>query len=81
MHTQHNGPDLPDQPSMLTASGVAKMLACSPRSIYRLVDAGRILPPVRIGGLIRWPRASLEKWIADGCPVPKNGQNWAKTGS
>ena len=66
---------------MLTVDGVAKMLACSPRSIYRLADAGRIPPPVRIGGLVRWPRAALEQWIAESCPVPKNRQNWPKTGS
>ena len=80
MQNQDNSPDLPTQPTMLTATGVAKMLACSPRSIYRLADAGRIPPPVRIGGLVRWPRAALEQWIAEGCPVPKNRQNWAKTG-
>ena len=73
-------PNLPPQPPMLTASGVAAMLACSPRSIYRLADAGRIPPPVRIGGLVRWPRAMLEQWIKDGCPVPRNRQNWAKKG-
>ena len=80
MPTQHNIPNLPAHPTMLTATGVAKMLACSPRSIYRLADAGRIPPPVRIGGLVRWPRAALEKWIAEGCPVPRNGQNWPKKG-
>ena len=69
------------RPTMLTATGVAKMLVCSPRSIYRLADAGRIPPPVRIGGLVRWPRAALEQWIAEGCPVPRNRQNWPKTGS
>ncbi len=80
MPTQHNIPDQPTQPPMLTVDGVAKMLACSPRSVYRLADAGRIPPPVRIGGLVRWPRALLEQWIADGCPVPRNRQNWAKKG-
>ena len=48
---------------------------------YRLADSGRIPPPVRIGGLVRWPRAALEQWIKEGCPVPKNRQNWPKTGS
>ena len=81
MPTQHNIPDQPAHCPMLTVTGVAKMLACSPRSVYRLADAGRIPPPVRIGGLVRWPRAMLEQWIAEGCPVPKNRQNWPKTGS
>ena len=79
MPNPQENPDKSPQP-MLTATGVAKMLACSARSVYRLADAGRIPPPVRIGGLVRWPRAALEKWISDGCPVPKNRQNWAKSG-
>ena len=81
MPTLQDNPEKSTQPTMLTATGVAKILACSPRSIYRLADAGRIPPPVRIGGLVRWPRAALEQWIKEGCPVPKNRQNWAKTGS
>ena len=81
MPTQQDNPEKSPQCPMLTVDGVAKMLACSPRSIYRLADAGRIPPPVRIGGLVRWPRAVLEQWIAEGCPVPRNRQNWAKTGS
>ena len=78
MANNHNStPECP----MLTVTDVAAMLACSPRSVYRLADAGRIPPPVRIGGLVRWPWAALEKWIAEGCPVPRNRQNWPKTGS
>ena len=80
MQSYDNNTDICFRPTMLTVTGVAKMLACSPRSIYRLADAGRIPPPVRIGGLVRWPRAALEKWIAEGCPVPRNRQNWAKKG-
>ena len=80
MPTQQDNPEKSPQCPMLTVDGVAKMLACSPRSIYRLADAGRIPPPVRIGGLVRWPRTMLEQWIADGCPVPRNRQNWPKTG-
>ena len=81
MQNYDNNTNVYTQPPMLTATGVAKMLACSPRSVYRLADAGRIPPPVRIGGLVRWPRAALEQWIAEGCPVPRNRQNWPKTGS
>ena len=81
MPNQSNNTNVLPQPTMLTVDGVAKMLACSPRSVYRLADAGRIPPPVRIGGLVRWPRATLEQWIADGCPVPRSRQNWSKTGS
>ena len=80
MHKQHISPDLPTQSAMLTVNAVATMLACSPRTIYRLADTGRIPAPARIGGMVRWPRESLERWVADGCPVPTNGQDSAKTG-
>ena len=80
MQKQHVCANVPAQSAMLTVNGVATMLACSPRTIYRLADAGSIPPPVRIGGMVRWPRESLEQWIADGCPVPTNGKNSAKTG-
>ncbi len=59
---------------MLTVNGVAEMLACSPRSVYRLVDAGRIPKPVKLGGMIRWPRSQIERWITEGCPKPKAGR-------
>ncbi len=80
MHKQNISPNLPSQPAMLTATGVAAMLACSPRTVYRLVDAGRIPPPAKIGGMVRWPRELLEQWIAEGCPVPTNGHNSARNG-
>ncbi len=57
-------------PVMLTIDGVAAMLACSPRTVYRLVDAGRIPRPVRLGGMLRWGREPFERWIARGCPEP-----------
>ena len=55
---------------MLTVDGVAALLVCSPRTVYRLVDTGRIPRPVRIGGMIRWPREPFERWVAQGCPLP-----------
>ena len=55
------------QTIMLTVQGVAALLACSPRTVYRLADQGNIPRPVRIGGLARWPRESFERWIAEGC--------------
>ena len=53
---------------MLTAADVADMLACSTKTIYRLVDRGAIPRPVRLGGMLRWHRPRLEQWIADDCP-------------
>ena len=62
--------NLQAQSIMLTVNGVAALLGCSPRTVYRLVDRESIPRPVRIGGMIRWPRVSFEQWVTDGCPVP-----------
>ena len=79
-HTRPNDQNLPAQSIMLTVDGVATLLACSPRTVYRLVDKGRIPRPARIGGLIRWPREVLERWIAEGCPVPTVANVRPRTG-
>ena len=57
-------------PMLLTAAGVAKIMSCSPRSVYRLADQGLIPRPLRLGGMVRWPAQTITKWIADGCPSP-----------
>ncbi len=52
---------------LLNVEAVAAMLNCSPRHVYRLSDAGRMPSPVKLGSLVRWSKASLEAWIANGC--------------
>jgi excisionase family DNA binding protein len=54
--------------AFLTINDVAAVLRCSVRSVYRLMDTGRILPPTRFGGLLRWNVAAFEAWIAEGSP-------------
>lgn len=53
---------------LLDVRAVAALLACSVRHIYRLADVGKMPPPLKLGTLIRWRRASLLGWIDDGCP-------------
>ncbi len=53
---------------MLSVGDVAKMLRCSPRTVYRLSDSGRMPRPVKLGALVRWSRAALDQWITEGCP-------------
>jgi excisionase family DNA binding protein len=57
------------EPAMLTILEVAQMMRCSTRHVYRLVDAGRMPRPVRLGALVRWSHAAIAEWIAAGCPV------------
>lgn len=54
--------------ALLDVRAVAQLLDCSPRHVYRLADAGRMPPPVRIGALVRWSRQGITDWIAAGCP-------------
>ena len=58
------------RPGMLTVHDVARMLNCSVRTVYRLVDTGRMPRPVKLGGMVRWPREAVESWIGQGCPKP-----------
>ena len=64
-------PDPAALPSLLDVRAVAKLLDCSERHIYRLRDAGRMPPPVRLGALVRWSRQAVEDWIAAGCPATR----------
>lgn len=54
--------------TLLTVREVAGLLNCSARHVYRLCDAGRMPPPIRLGALVRWSRRVIDGWIADGCP-------------
>ncbi len=52
---------------LLDVRAVAAMLGCSQRHVYRLSDSGRMPPPVKLGALVRWDRATVESWIDGGC--------------
>jgi excisionase family DNA binding protein len=53
---------------LLDVDEVAGMLGCSARTVRRLADGGRMPQPTKLGSLLRFNRASIEKWVADGCP-------------
>lgn len=52
---------------LLDVRSVAALLDCSTRHVYRLSDGGLMPPPVRLGGLVRWRRADIDTWLANGC--------------
>lgn len=57
----------PAQPDnlLLTVQEVARRLACSTRHVWRLVDAGQFPSPISLGTrLKRWPRAQVDRWLA-----------------
>lgn len=56
---------------LLSAKMLAKMLALSPRTIWRLRSAGKLPEPVKVGGSIRFEQGIIEKWVKMGCPDRK----------
>jgi excisionase family DNA binding protein len=57
---------------LLLADDVAERLRCSRRHVLRMAKRGLMPPPVRLGSLVRWPRASIETWIEAGCHRPQS---------
>jgi len=64
-------------PAMLDVRGVASLLSCSARHIYRMADAGRMPRPLKLGSLVRWRRADIDAWLEAGCP-PCRGKGVAR---
>ena len=60
--------------ALLSLSQIAELLSCSTRHVQRLADAGKMPKPVRLGVLLRWPRQTINDWIADGCPAVRTPQ-------
>ncbi len=54
--------------ALLDVNAVAALCACSTRHIRRLADAGMMPRPVKLGALVRWSRAEVQRWLDDGCP-------------
>ncbi|HLH67771.1 MAG TPA: helix-turn-helix domain-containing protein [Candidatus Dormibacteraeota bacterium] len=66
------------QPSYTTCldTKVARLLGIGRTKVYELIGRGE-LPVVRIGRLVRVPRAELERWIRDRVVgVPASGSLW-----
>ncbi|TWT92176.1 helix-turn-helix transcriptional regulator [Neorhodopirellula pilleata] len=65
--------------AMLSVDDVAELyLNCSGRHVRRLVDAGRMPKPIRLGSLVRFLRSDIEQWLADGCPNIRNNAKGGK---
>lgn len=55
----------PPDPVLLSAADLARMLSVSVRHVWRLRDAGDLPCPMRLGKLIRWRKATIERWLAE----------------
>lgn len=55
----------PPEPVLLSATELARMLAISVRHVWRLRDAGDLPAPIKLGKLIRWRKAAIERWLVE----------------
>lgn len=61
------------EPLLISVDELATILKISSRSVWRLLSAGKLVEPVRIGGAVRWRLSEVKHWIEQGCPAV-NGQ-------
>lgn len=57
-----------NSPLLIPASEVARLLGISKRTLWRLLSAGKLPAPVRLGNNVRWRLDEVEHWISQGCP-------------
>lgn len=55
-------------PLLIDVRQVSQMLSCSPRHVYRLSERGAMPKAIKLGGLNRWDRGELERWVRDQTP-------------
>jgi predicted DNA-binding transcriptional regulator AlpA len=55
---------------LIDVKTVAAWLACSPRQVRRLADAGKMPKVIKVGHLIRWSAKEIDNWISGGCQPP-----------
>jgi predicted DNA-binding transcriptional regulator AlpA len=63
------------EPLLVGVETVAQLISVSTRSVWRLVSAGKLFRPVRVGNAARWPYAQLKRWIELGCPPVAGGDS------
>ena len=57
-------------PMLISAEELATLMQVSERTLWRLLSAGKVPQPVRIGRNTRWRLAEIRDWIEKGCPEP-----------
>ena len=54
--------------ALMTDKETAALLGISTRHLHRLRDRQKIVPPLRLGGSVRWRRQQVLDWLEDGAP-------------
>jgi excisionase family DNA binding protein len=52
-----------------TVADLARLLQCSTRHVWRLIDLGRVPGVLRLGRLVRISKPIADAWLAAGCPA------------
>lgn len=55
-------PDAAIEP-LLKPDEMLELIGCSYPTLSRLIKRGHIPPPLRLGGLRRWRRETIERWL------------------
>jgi prophage regulatory protein len=55
-------------PVLIAVDDLARILDVSTRTVWRLLSAGKIVRPVRLGGAVRWRYTEVRHWIDQRCP-------------
>jgi prophage regulatory protein len=67
--TMTEPPAKPVTPLLVSHDRAAELVGISPASWHRLIARGEVGPvPIKLGGRVLWQVASLEAWVAAGCP-------------
>ena len=59
----------PVEKACYSADVLTRVLDISLRHVWRLNDAGKLPASIRLGKLVRWPKRSIDEWLAAGCPA------------
>jgi excisionase family DNA binding protein len=63
------------EPLLIAADELARLMQISRRTLWRLRSAGELPEPVRLGGTVRWRLEEVRDWVAMGCPRPQSSEN------
>ncbi|WP_165064028.1 helix-turn-helix transcriptional regulator [Paludisphaera rhizosphaerae] len=56
---------------LIDAEEFARWLDVSERTLWRLLSAGKVPKPMRVGRSTRWRAEEIRGWIDRGCPAEK----------
>jgi excisionase family DNA binding protein len=52
---------------LIDAREFARLLGVSQRTLWRLLAARQLIPPLKLGGSTRWRISDVQAWIEGGC--------------